>query len=282
MRTGLVATKNITDATPAGFAAHVASRKMEPTIARQLLAARVDVLFGGGRRYFLPRASSPDEMDPNDLVPVIQANGYLLVRTAAQMQAAHADRVLGLFAYEALGTRTAEPSLVFMTENAIRLLDKPRGVGAGRGFFLMVEGSQIDTASHNNDPNQLIRQVMFFDRAVQYGIDFARKDGHTLVVVTADHETGGLEIIPPKTTTKAKTAVADPNDDDDYQDPSAMVPNLKWTGKDHTGLPVPLYAFGPGALDFTGVMDNTQIPRRIARLLGIKDFPRPDGRTAER
>jgi alkaline phosphatase len=145
----------------------------------------------------------------------------------------------------------------------------------------MVEGSQIDSACHNNDPNQMFRQVRAFDEAVHAAVDFARLDSHTLVIVTADHETGGLEIVTPKAPAKAKTTTittADPNEDDDYQDPNAMVLNLKWTGKDHTGLPVPLYAFGPGCLEFTGVIDNTQVPQRIARLLGIRGFPRSLGR----
>jgi alkaline phosphatase len=276
-RTGLVVTKNLTDATPAAFASHVTSRKMEPAIARQLLASGVNVLLGGGRRYFLPRAFSPDAGDPNNLAALIRGNGYVWVLGEAQLQCVDADRVLGLFAYEAMKSLPGEPNLTIMTENAIRLLTR---AGVGQGFFLMVEGSQIDSACHNNDPNQMFREVLAFDEAVHAGIDFARPDGHTLVIVTADHETGGLEIVVPKASAKAKTTLTkavDPNEDD-YQDPSAMVLHLKWTGKDHTGLPVPLYAFGPGCLEFTGVIDNTEVPLRIARLLHIRGFPRTLGR----
>jgi alkaline phosphatase len=192
-----------------------------------------------------------------------------------------------------------------MTEKAISLLTQG---GSSRsvttGFFLMVEGSQIDTASHNNDVNAMVRNLVAFDQAVRRGLDFARRDGHTLVVVTADHETGGVEIVAAKAKVKVTTndpnttagaaekagaadsassmSTADSTDDEDEddrdQDPNAMVLNLKWTGKDHTGMPVPVYAYGPGCLEFSGVVDNTEIPQRIARLLGIPRFPRELGR----
>jgi len=281
MRTGMVVTKNITDATPAAFASHVSSRKMEPAIARQLLAARINVLFGGGRRYFSPRSRTPNLGDPNNLLSVMEANGYLYLQRADQLHADQAEHVLGLFAYEAMKTLPPEPTLAQMTEKAIQLLDaRKKGLHVSvQGFFLMVEGSQIDPASHDNDPNRMTRQILLFDQAVQEGIEFALKDRHTLVLVTADHETGGLEIIASKAKAKdEKTTTTDTDEDDDYQAPNALVLNLKWTGKEHTGLPVPLYAFGPGAQEFTGVMDNTQIPQRIARLLGIKDFPKQSGR----
>jgi len=119
----------------------------------------------------------------------------------------------------------------------------------------MVEGSQIDWACHDNDAGNMIRQTLLFDQAVAAAIDFAWKDGRTLVIVTADHETGGL------------TFTAGDN--------NAADPKVHWSTKGHSGAPVPIYAFGPGAEAFAGVYDNTDIPRKIARLLDIRPFPRP-------
>jgi len=123
-----------------------------------------------------------------------------------------------------------------------------------KGFFLMVEGSQIDEACHDNDVNNTIRQVLCFDEAVKSAVDFALKDGQTLVVATADHETGGLTI-------NGGSLRGDNLD-------------VHWSTKGHSCLPVPLYAFGPNADMFSGVYDNTEIPKKFAQLLGIKSFPK--------
>ena len=119
------------------------------------------------------------------------------------------------------------------------------------GFFLMVEGSQIDWAGHDNDFGYLQREMLSFDQAVRVAVDFAIENGNTLVIVTADHETGGLSI--------------DGGIEKNVQ--------LKWASKHHSGTMVPLFAFGPHAQRFTGVFDNTDIPKIIADITGLKDFP---------
>lgn len=257
MRTGLVATSSITDATPAAFVAHVTSRKMEALIAEQILTARVNVLFGGGRQFFLPKSQPGSKRsDQNDLIRTAEASGYLYIETAEQLRCVRADHVLGLFALGGLTTLAPEPTLAELTKTAIGLLDTDRKglLAAKPGFFLMVEGSQIDSGCHENDPNKMARQLVLFDQAVQTGLAFALRDRHTLVIVTADHETGGLVIAGDQ----AKRSLA---------------LGLKWTSKNHSGLPVPLYAFGPGSQRLVGVHDNTDIPKIVARLLGIKEFP---------
>jgi alkaline phosphatase len=118
----------------------------------------------------------------------------------------------------------------------------------------MVEGSQIDWACHDNDAAGTIRQTLLFDEAVKAAIDFVQKDKHTLVVVTADHETGGL------------TITGGSHNGYDL--------NLRWSTKGHSAMPVPIYAFGPKADIFAGTYDNTDIPKKFANLLGIKPFPR--------
>lgn len=265
MATGLVATSTITHATPASFGAHVKSRKSEDQIAEQLVGNKIDVLFGGGRKFFLPQSDSHSGRKDNaDLLTVAQDVGYEYIETAEQLPSANAPRLLGLFQFDALKTKAPEPSLAQLAEKAIQTLrQRPRsgdasGRTAGRGFFLMVEGSQIDWACHSNDAKAAVRQVLLFDQAVSAAVDFALRDARTLVIVTADHETGGL------------TLPGGGNEDKGDKDLS-----VRWSTKGHTGSPVPVYAIGPGALRFAGVQDNTDIPRKIAQLLDIRPFPRP-------
>ncbi|MBN2129849.1 MAG: alkaline phosphatase [Sedimentisphaerales bacterium] len=258
MATGLVATSAITHATPASFAAHVTSRKMETTIAEHLIANRINVLFGGGRKFFLPKGA-PDSArkDDRDLIAEAKEAGYTYIETTAELRAVRHRHLLGLFQPEALTTEAPEPSLELLTKKAIGALRRANVGSAGRrkGFFLMVEGSQIDWACHDNDADNMIRQTLLFDQAVAAAVDFARKDGRTLVIVAADHETGGLTF----------TAA----------DKEGAGPKVHWSTKGHSGAPVPIYAFGPNAETFAGVYDNTEIPRKIARLLDLGPFPRP-------
>ena len=258
MATGLVVTSSITDATPAVFASHVKARTMEAAIAEQLIANRVNVLFGGGRKFFMPKSDpNSGRKDDRDLIDEARQAGYLYVASRRDLRAIHGPYVLGLFQYGGLTTASPEPSLALLTHKAIHVLKKVKGDPAdGKpGFFLMVEGSQIDWACHQNSVKHTIRQTLLFDQAVQVAVDFALQDGHTLVIVTADHETGGLTL---PEGAKGSTE-----------------PAIHWSSKGHTGSPVPIGALGPGAPLFAGMQDNTEIPKKIAQLLGITPFPRP-------
>jgi alkaline phosphatase len=256
MATGLVATSAITHATPASFASHVKSRKMEADVAEQLLANRVNVLLGGGRRFFLPKSDpNSGRKDERDLLAEARDAGYVYAETAAQLRSVNAPYLLGLFQDKGLTTLPPEPMLALMTRKAIECLRhaKDMSSGSNKGFFLMVEGSQIDWACHSNDAESCVRQTLLFDEAVKAAIDFALADGHTLVLVTADHETGGLTLF----------------------DGDTKEARVKWSTKSHTGTPVPLFALGPNAEQFAGVYDNTEIPKRLAPLLGIRPWPQP-------
>jgi len=259
MATGLVVTCTMSHATPASFGSHVKSRKSEPLIAEQLIANRINVLFGGGRKYFLPQ-SVPGSGRKDDIDVLAQAReaGYIYVETSSELRAAHDSHVLGLFQLDALRTAGPEPTLAQMTQKAIRLLrHASRESATGkRGFFLMVEGSQIDWECHSNKTKGAIRQTLLFDQAVEAAVDFALKDGRTLVLVTTDHETGGMALVG--------------GGDEDKADPELGV---RWSTKGHSGAPVGIWALGPGATRFTGVQDNTDVPRKIAQLLGIRPFP---------
>jgi alkaline phosphatase len=190
MATGLVATTRITDATPAAFAAHTADRDGEGAIARQMAASGVDLLFGGGARFF----AGPS--DAAMLAEAMVADGWIVAFDRAGYDALDALPAAAFLApshlaYEIDRDATDQPSLAEMTEKALDLLAAEAGE---RGFFLMVEGGRIDDAAHRNDPAALLGDVLAYDRAVAVALAWAARDGNTLVVSTADHETGGLTL----------------------------------------------------------------------------------------
>lgn len=268
MKTALVVTSTISHATPASFASHVKNRGMENEISSQLLAEKVNVMFGGGKQHWLPKSVEGSKReDDRNLIEEAQSHGYLLVNDTEELSKVTGDYVLGLFQMGALTTVSPEPSLPQMTEDALRILTEEKKEGffkdgyklnteafkRDKGFFMMIEGSQIDWACHGNDADNCIKQTLLFDQAVKIAIDFAMKDKNTLVIVTADHETGGLSIV--------------------GGDMTGEKIETKWTTGGHSATPVPIYAFGPSAEVFSGVMDNTEIPKKLADLMGIKDFP---------
>jgi alkaline phosphatase len=257
LATGLVVTSAITHATPAAFASHVTSRQMQNKIAEQLVENKVNVLLGGGRKFFLPKSDiHSGRKDEKDLINVAKRAGYTYVQTAEELKSAQGPYLLGLFQLGPLTTKSPEPTLAQLTAKAIEVLNHTEKMlfSSKKGFFLMVEGSQIDWACHDNDANSTLRQTLLFDEAVKVAIEFALKDKRTLVVVTADHETGGLTI----TGGDLKC-----NDLD-----------VSWSTGGHSAMAVPIYAFGPKADIFAGTYDNTEVPKKFARLLGIKSFPK--------
>ena len=201
--TGLVTTSGITDATPAAFAAHVAKRSDQTSIAAQQIAFGVDVLLGGSREFFLPEAVGGKRKDGRDLVAEARVAGYAYAQTAEELRAASAGRVLGLFnmsrmAYEIDRSATTEPSLAQMTDETLRLLARNPN-----GFLAMIEGGRIDHAAHRNDAPATIHDTLAFDAAVARALAFAEKTPDTLVIVTADHETGGMALIGNSKTSKS-------------------------------------------------------------------------------
>ena len=203
--TGLVTTTRITHATPAVFASHVGNRDDEDIIAAQMLNTNVDVMLGGGKSFFLPKAAGGKRTDNRNLIDKAKKNGYTVVTTGDELAGVSGGKVLGLFNnshmnYEVDRDLTKEPSLAAMTAKAISLLDKDNNKdkedkeGKNRGFYLMVEGGRIDHAAHANDPAGAVGDTLAFDAAVKVALDYAEKNRDTMVIVTADHETGGLII----------------------------------------------------------------------------------------
>jgi alkaline phosphatase len=194
--TGLVATCAITHATPAGFAAHVPSREMFPDIMEQMVYGGVDVALGGGRKYLLPRSQGGERTDGVDLLAVLQEQGIRVVETGQEMSAVTEGKLWGLFQaghlhpdIDRAELAPHEPSLAEMTAKAIELLSADAD-----GFFLLVEGSQVDWAGHTNDPIHMVTDFLAFDRAVREAVEFAARDGQTLVLIFPDHDCGGLSI----------------------------------------------------------------------------------------
>lgn len=194
--TGVVATSRVTHATPAAYVAHVPSRSMETEIMEQAVHQGVDVVLGGGRGYLTPKDAGGSRKDARDLVPVLRARGYELPATTGELAVAKGPKIFGMFAKSHMAAdidraamAVGEPSLEDMTAKAISVLGKNP-----KGFFLMVEGSQIDWADHGNDPAHLISDLLAFDRAVAVALDYARKRRDTLVLVLSDHNTGGMSI----------------------------------------------------------------------------------------
>lgn len=243
--TGEVVTCCLQHATPAAFYAHVADRDDYAAVSEWLVRSGVEVLFGGGADYL-----ASEQLDS------LRAAGYAVVRTPAEAEAVASGRVVGLFADGHLPAADAGRGdyLPRATVQALEILEADARE-AGRGFLLMVEGSQIDWAGHDNLWQTLLAEMRDFERAVAAAMDFADRHEGTLVVVTADHETGGLTI---------------PANDEDFKQSDSGVRYAFSTGG-HTGTLVPVYLYGACAERINGVMDNTELARSLMLLLGLAE-----------
>ena len=239
---GVVTTDKTSGATPASFSAHAIARKLEKTISAQQLESDLDLIWG------CESASISKEK--------CEKNGFTFVQTATQLEALESSsRSFAQFDFDEMKNCTGKkdtPSIEQMTKKAIDLLDDNEN-----GFFLMVEGACIDKFSHKNNLEGATMNLVEFDKAVGYAMDYAAKDGDTLVVVTADHETGGIKY-------------------------NGVTEEYYYTSKGHTTADVPLYVSAKDA-GFTdgAIVENRQISVQIARVMGYgKDqFPAVKGFT---
>jgi alkaline phosphatase len=197
---GLVVTSIVQHATPAAYSAHLDDRRNYNELAEQQVYLGMDVVFGGGRDYLLPTADGGKRTDGENLINVLQAEGYKIVEKRDELLNINPrtdKKVWGLFAGDAMAhdfDRTLpahqnEPSLAEMTMKAIEVLSSEP-----KGFFLLVEGSQVDQSDHANDPVGMISDFLAFDNAVHVATDFAKRDGRTLVLAFPDHDTGGMSL----------------------------------------------------------------------------------------
>ena len=195
MAVGLVSTTQAAHATPAGFAAHVSSRNMKMDIAEQIAAADINVILAGGEDDFLPQdedgcyIGKGKRYDDRDLVTEMVDAGYTYICKPTDLAGVPltTTHLVGLFGKEGMA-RPHAPTLAQMTDTAIQLLSQDHD-----GFFLMVEGGQIDWAAHDNEAADVIADILALDEAVSVGLSFARNAAvPPLIIVTADHETGGM------------------------------------------------------------------------------------------
>jgi alkaline phosphatase len=237
LATGLVSTSSITHATPASFISHQAGRSMYEEIAADFLKTDIDVFIGGGTDHFVKRK------DGRNLMNELKAKGYQVETEMKKIEKVNNGKLAGLAAPVHMG-RIAERGdmLPVATKTAIDILDNNE-----KGFFLMVEGSQIDWGGHAKSTVYVVEDMLDFDKAIGQSLEFAEKNGETLIIVTADHETGGMAI-----------SGGDMN--------KGFVKGT-FTSKDHTAVMVPVFAYGPGAQEFTGIMENTDIFTRMKKLL---------------
>ena len=194
--TGIVVTSTVQHATPAAFSAHWPDRENYNEIGQQQVYLGVDVVFGGGKKYLLPKEKGGARTDGEDLVELLRSRGYVFVENKDDMARVKAKKVWGIFADDYMAyeldrrkERPQEPGLAEMTKKAIEILSKNP-----KGFFLLVEGSKVDWASHAHDPVGVVSETLAFDEAVGVALDFAKKNRQTLVLAFADHNTGGMSI----------------------------------------------------------------------------------------
>ena len=235
--TGLVVTTYLQHATPGAFYAHVPSRHEYATISEQLLASDIDIAIGGGMAFFKERYNNRKKA-----TKAITESGFTLVESLdADMSG---ERILALLADKEIENRTGY--LAKATTAAINHLSECED-----GFVLMVEGSLIDGMGHGNDAKGQQGEMRDFMEAIEVAVAYAREHTDTLVVVTADHETGGLAII---------SGNADFN-------LSEQGVEYKWATGGHSGVMVPIYLYGTGAELINGVMENADLGKRLKELI---------------
>ncbi len=235
--TGLVTTSYVLDATPATFGAHISDRTLYTDIAKDYFANDISVLLGGGTDEFAAKVRNEETGERVTLTEYAQTLDYTYVTDLEQLNGVEQGKVLGLFAphymhYDHEKPET-EPSIVDMTKKAISLLSQDED-----GFFLMVEAGNIDHAGHANELYNSMVDTKAFLEAVQVAMDFLAENPDTLIVVTGDHETGGL---------KAQNGI------------------YIYTSVDHTQEYVPYYVAGKGVEYFEGLTDNTQISLAVRK-----------------
>lgn len=238
--TALIAASSVTHATPASFIAHTESRYNYEDIAADYLKTDIDIFIGGGLDHFIKR------QDSINLVEALLKKDYEVAYSIDQVLKSDATKIAGLL-YNGHPPKYSEgrnEMLKLAGMKAIEILNQNEN-----GFFMMIEGSQIDWAGHDEDNDYVIAEMIDFDNTIGAMLDFAEKDGETLVIITADHETGGYAIT-----------------DGDLK--SGVVKG-EFISYNHTATMVPIFAFGPGAENFTGMMENTDIFKKMYQLFGF-------------
>lgn len=249
MATGLVVSCHLTHATPGAFYAHRPKRSQYAEIAGQLLESDFDVLIGGGANWI--GGSIGGDTTAGSYFDAFARKGYRVVRSLEETAGLHDGRLLAVLADKHLPAAPERgDALEQGTRKALELLSQDPD-----GFLLMVEGSLIDYAGHANDAAWLLAEMRDFERVVATAMDFADTHPGTLVVVTADHETGGLTM---------------PSGKSDFTLSESGI-DYRFGTKSHSGIRVPAYFYGAGADRFRAMMENSELSQRIMELLGLRE-----------
>ena len=225
--TGIVASCRINHATPASYYAHQINRGMDAEILEDLYANGPEVFVAGGNKLLS--------------IEKLEKAGYKYVNNIGDLQAQENGKVACVLATEDMPNALERGNEITLgTAEAIRLLEKNE-----KGFFLMIEGSQIDWAGHGNNADYMLAEMQDINKVIGLCFDYADANPGTLVIITADHETGGTTIV---------------GENKDY----------KYTTGDHTGAMVPVYSYGTGAENFSGIFENTTFKDKILNLMQVK------------
>lgn len=245
LATGLIATCTITHATPASFIAHNPNRRDYEGIATDFLETDIDLFIGGGHDHFNPKKRE----DGRDLLDELEKKGYTITNGLEQLEATQSDKIAGFVAgmHPARYPERGE-MLMTATKKALEVLSAKEN-----GLFLMIEGSQIDWGGHADNTTYITQEMYDFDRAVGEVLQFAQQDGETLVIVTADHETGGFSHNGGNIETGEIVG--------------------KFTTGGHTGVMVPVFAYGPSAEIFGGIQQNTDLFFKMLQAYGWEIEP---------
>lgn len=236
-KTGVMVTCRLNDATPIDFCGHSTNRGDEENIMAQYVDMDLDYIVGGGTDRMQKRE------DGRDLIAEMQDKGYNVVMDQKALEAAQELPVLGVFGdLEVPAALDRGDYLPTAVRKALELLS-----GSKKGFVMMVEGSRIDDFCHRHMTGHFAEELLDFDRAVGEVLKWAEQDGETLVVITADHATGGV------------TLLGGSRDDRSIK--------VNYSTKGHNGIFVPVFTFGPHAEDFVGVHENSEIGAMIMKLI---------------
>ena len=238
LATGVISTNSITDATPASFIAHQPARSMKYEIAEDYVKSPVDLFIGAGGSNFTERP------DGKDLTLELKQKGFQVLYNLDEITMVKSGKLAGFLKESIMPERGDQ--LARTATTAIDILGKNK-----KGFFLMVEGSHIDGGGHRNDVDMVVKEMIDFDQAIGKVLAFAEKDKNTLVIITGDHETGGLTL--------------------PGGDLAAGRVEGKFSTKGHTAVMVPVFAFGPGAEAFAGIYHNNEIFQKMLDAWGMRN-----------
>lgn len=252
LATGMVVTCNIQHATPASFIAHVKSRADFEPISLDFLKTDIDLFIGGGKKFFDRRTT-----DNRNLSTELTKKGYYVSDWNKEELTNIKLPMKQNLAYFTADVQplTVEQGRDYLPQASKLACDFLQN-RSEKGFFMMIEGSQIDWGGHAGNANYIYNEMLDFNKAIGEVLDFARRDGNTLVIVTADHETGGFALVKGSKWNKVNGGFGDTKPD-------------KSGSLYHTAAWIPVFAYGPGAQEFTGVYQNTAIFDKMKKLFGF-------------